>query len=108
MRRSCKVFRENKWPVIFPHVARKIGHDHGAFSAKIRAYADPSGKGYDFVKEVAPEPGELIAAEAASERLLRHAGWRPYLIRGQRGLKASSQAAPPAAAFVHRWWTPVL
>ncbi len=31
-----KLFREKNWPVIFPHVARKIDHDHGAFSAKIR------------------------------------------------------------------------
>jgi nicotinamidase-related amidase len=55
-----RVFRENKWPVIFPHVARKIGHDHGAFSAKIPGVMRIPPAGYDFVKEVAPEPGELL------------------------------------------------
>jgi maleamate amidohydrolase len=55
-----RVFRENKWPVIFPHVARKIDHDHGAFSAKIPGIMRILPAGYDFVKEVAPEPGELL------------------------------------------------
>jgi maleamate amidohydrolase len=54
------VFREKKWPVIFPHVARKIGHDHGAFSAKIPGIMRIPPEGYEFVKEVAPEPGELL------------------------------------------------
>lgn len=53
-------FRDNKWPVIFPHVARKVGHDHGAFSAKIPGIMQIPPAGYDFVKEVAPEPGELL------------------------------------------------
>jgi len=55
-----RVFRESKWPVIFPHVARKIGHDHGAFSAKIPGIMQIPPAGYDFVKEVAPEPGDLL------------------------------------------------
>lgn len=55
-----RVFRENKWPVIFPHVARKIDHDHGAFSAKIPGIMRIPPAGYDFVKDVAPEPGELL------------------------------------------------
>jgi maleamate amidohydrolase len=55
-----RAFRENNWPVIFPHVARKIGHDHGAFSAKIPGIMRIAPAGYDFVKQVAPEPGELL------------------------------------------------
>jgi maleamate amidohydrolase len=55
-----RVFRDNKWPVIFPHVARKIGQDHGAFSAKIPGIMQIPAAGYDFVKEVAPQPGELL------------------------------------------------
>jgi maleamate amidohydrolase len=55
-----RLFRQNKWPVIFPHVARKVGHDHGAFSAKIPGIMRIPPEGYDFVREVAPEPGELL------------------------------------------------
>jgi nicotinamidase-related amidase len=55
-----RVFREINWPVIFPHVARKVGHDHGAFSAKIPGIMRIPPEGYDFVREVAPEPGELL------------------------------------------------
>lgn len=55
-----QLFREKKWPVIFPHVARKIGHDHGAFSAKIPGIMRIPPEGYYFVREVAPQPGELL------------------------------------------------
>lgn len=55
-----RVFRDKKWPVIFPHVAMKIGHDHGAFSAKIPGIMRIPPEGYAFVKEVAPQPGELL------------------------------------------------
>jgi maleamate amidohydrolase len=56
----ARMFREKKWPVIFPHVARKVSHDHGAFSAKIPGIMRIPPEGYDFVREVAPEPGELL------------------------------------------------
>lgn len=55
-----RLFRERKWPVIFPHVARKVGHDHGAFSAKIPGIMRIPPEGYDFVREAAPEAGELL------------------------------------------------
>jgi maleamate amidohydrolase len=55
-----RLFREKKWPVIFPHVARKVDHDHGAFSAKIPGIMRIPPEGYDFVREAAPEPGELL------------------------------------------------
>jgi nicotinamidase-related amidase len=55
-----RIFREKKLPVIFPHVARKVGHDHGAFSAKIPGIMRIPPEGYDFVREAAPEPGELL------------------------------------------------
>jgi maleamate amidohydrolase len=54
------VFRENRWPVIFPHVARKVAQDHGAFATKIPGIMQIPAAGYDFVKEVAPQPGELL------------------------------------------------
>ncbi|MDA9440615.1 hydrolase [Bradyrhizobium sp. CCBAU 51745] len=55
-----RLFREKKWPVIFPHVARKVGQDQGAFSAKIPGIMRIPSEGYEFVREVAPEPGELL------------------------------------------------
>lgn len=53
------LFRRNRWPVIYPHVARKGGHDQGAFAAKIPGIMHIPPKGYDFVREVAPRDGEL-------------------------------------------------
>ena len=55
-----RLFRGKKWPVIFPHVARKVGQDQGTFSAKIPGIMRIPPEGYDFVREVAPEPGELL------------------------------------------------
>lgn len=54
------LFRKKKWPVIFPHVARKVGQDHGAFSAKVPSIMRIPPEGYDFVREVAPQPDELL------------------------------------------------
>ncbi|QOZ72538.1 Nicotinamidase-related amidase [Bradyrhizobium arachidis] len=55
-----RLFREKERPVIFPHVARKVGQDQGAFSAKIPGIMRIPSEGYDFVREVAPQPGELL------------------------------------------------
>ncbi|MGX1237892.1 nicotinamidase-related amidase [Bradyrhizobium japonicum] len=55
-----RLFREKERPVIFPHVARKVGQDQGAFSAKIPGIMRIPSEGYEFVREVAPEPGELL------------------------------------------------
>ncbi len=52
-------FRRNKWPVIFPHVARKTDHDRGAFAAKMPGIIQIPEAGYDFVREASPQPGEL-------------------------------------------------
>jgi maleamate amidohydrolase len=53
------VFRRNGWPVIYPHVAPKSGHDQGAFAAKIPGIMQIPPEGYHFVREVAPRTGEL-------------------------------------------------
>jgi maleamate amidohydrolase len=55
-----RLFRENNWPVIFPHVALKVNQDRGAFSAKIPGIMRIPPEGYDFVREVAPRSGELL------------------------------------------------
>lgn len=52
-------FRQNRWPVIYPHVAPKSSHDQGAFAAKIPGIMQIPPAGYNFVQEVAPLPGEL-------------------------------------------------
>lgn len=54
------LFREKKWPVIFPHVAPKIAHDNGAFSAKMPGIMRIRPEGYAFVQEIAPQAGELV------------------------------------------------
>lgn len=53
------IFRKNGWPVIFPHVAPKSEHDQGSFAAKIPGIMNIPPEGYQFVREVAPQPGEL-------------------------------------------------
>lgn len=58
--RLVRLFRARKWPVIFPHVARKVCQDQGAFSAKIPGILRIPPEGYDFVREVAPEADELL------------------------------------------------
>jgi maleamate amidohydrolase len=52
-------FRREGWPVIFPYVAKKSVHDQGAFAAKIPGIMQIADAGYEFVREVAPLPGEL-------------------------------------------------
>ncbi|ARQ00102.1 isochorismatase family protein [Pseudorhodoplanes sinuspersici] len=54
-----EMFRRSGWPVIFPHVARKQTHDQGAFAAKMPGIMQIPEAGYDFVREVAPQQGEL-------------------------------------------------
>lgn len=53
-------FRERGWPVIYPHVAPKIAHDHGRLAEKIPALMTVSQKGYEFVDAVAPSEEDLL------------------------------------------------
>ncbi|WP_308798332.1 isochorismatase family protein [Agromyces silvae] len=55
-----EVFRRNDWPVLYPHVAPKMGFDGGALGAKVPAIMGIPARGYDFVEEVAPREGDVL------------------------------------------------
>lgn len=52
-------FRKRNWPVIYPYVAPKGVHHEGSFTAKMPGLLKVPPRGYDFVKEIAPEPDDL-------------------------------------------------
>jgi nicotinamidase-related amidase len=53
-------FRRRGWPVLYPHVARKQASDGGRLAAKVPAIMTIAERGYDFVAEVAPQPGDIL------------------------------------------------
>ena len=54
------LFRERRWPVIYPYVAPKIAHDFGRLAEKAPALMTVAPKGYEFVEEVKPAPEDLL------------------------------------------------
>lgn len=54
------VFREKDLPVIYPHVAPKNQANGGRFADKVPNVMAVPEKGYAFVKEVEPRPGEIL------------------------------------------------
>jgi nicotinamidase-related amidase len=53
-------FREKGHPVLYPHVAPKMGYDAGRLGQKVPAIMDISARGYDFVAEIAPVEGDIL------------------------------------------------
>ncbi|MDT0377853.1 isochorismatase family protein [Streptomyces sp. DSM 42041] len=53
-------FRENHWPVLYPHVAPKKDFDAGRLGAKVPGIMHVPARGYDFVAEVAPADGDVL------------------------------------------------
>lgn len=53
-------FRENGWPVLYPHVAPKKDYDAGRLGAKVPGIMNIPEKGYEFVAEVAPVDGDVL------------------------------------------------
>lgn len=53
-------FREQGWPVLYPHVAPKQSHDAGRLAEKVPAIMTVSKKGYEFVADIAPVEGEIL------------------------------------------------
>ena len=53
-------FRARKWPVLYPHVAPKISHEGGRLAEKVPAIMNIAARGYDFVAEIAPQPGDIL------------------------------------------------
>jgi maleamate amidohydrolase len=54
------VFRENEWPVLYPHVAPKEKFDSGRLAEKVPALMTIAAEGYKFVSEVAPQEGDIL------------------------------------------------
>ncbi|MGD9944769.1 MAG: isochorismatase family protein [Burkholderiaceae bacterium] len=52
-------FRRLGFPVLFPHVAPKAAHDRGQFGEKVPGVMKIPPAGYEFVREVAPQPSEI-------------------------------------------------
>ncbi|WP_299452480.1 isochorismatase family protein [uncultured Pigmentiphaga sp.] len=55
-----RAFRAKSLPVIYPIVAKKTSYDSGGLAAKMPAVLEVDDKGYEIVREIAPEPGELL------------------------------------------------
>lgn len=53
-------FRQNRWPVLYPHVAPKKATDAGRLAQKVPAIMGIEAHGYDFVAEVAPREGDVL------------------------------------------------
>ena len=60
IQRLLPLFRRNKWPVLYPHVATKESFDAGRLADKVPALMKVARNGYDFVAEVAPQPGDVL------------------------------------------------
>jgi maleamate amidohydrolase len=54
------LFRRRGWPVLYPHVSPKTAFDYGRLSDKVPAIMNVAEKGYEFVAEVAPQPGDIL------------------------------------------------
>ncbi len=55
------LFRRKNFPVLYPHVAPKnAATDSGRLAEKIPSIMGIDAKGYDFVAEIAPEPGDVL------------------------------------------------
>lgn len=56
-----KLFREKDFPVLYPHVAPKnAATDGGRLAQKIPSIMGIDAKGYEFVEEIAPVPGDVL------------------------------------------------
>lgn len=53
-------FRQRGWPILYPHVAPKNKHEGGRLADKVPAIMNIPAHGYDFVKEIAPQPGDVL------------------------------------------------
>lgn len=53
-------FRDKGFPVIYPFVSPKESFDRGRLSEKVPALMKIDSRGYDFVEEIAPSPGDIL------------------------------------------------
>ena len=53
-------FRQRGWPILYPHVAPKNKNEGGRLAEKVPAIMNIPAHGYEFVKEIAPHPGDVL------------------------------------------------
>lgn len=53
-------FRKRGWPVLYPYIAPKAAYDRGAFADKVPGVMTIAAPGYEFVREIAPQAGEIL------------------------------------------------
>ena len=58
--RVLALFRQKGWPVLYPYVSPKESFDKGRLADKVPALMGVAPKGYEFVAEVAPLPGDTL------------------------------------------------
>lgn len=56
-------FRSQDLPVLYPHVAPKRAIDAGRFGEVMPGVTSISGRGYEFVEEIAPRNGDVLLAK---------------------------------------------
>jgi len=54
------LFRDRKWPVLYPYVSPKESFDVGRLAEKVPALMTVARKGYEFVAEVAPQGNDIL------------------------------------------------
>jgi nicotinamidase-related amidase len=54
------LFRDRKWPVLYPYVSPKESFDVGRLADKVPALMTVARKGYEFVTEVAPQGNDIL------------------------------------------------
>ncbi len=60
IRKLLDLFRENDWPVLYPHVAPKFDFDAGRLTEKVPSMMGIPPKGYEFVEAIAPIKGDVL------------------------------------------------
>lgn len=58
--RLIAAFRAKGLPILYPYVAPKMDFDTGSLSAKVPEIMNIAAKGYEFVPEIAPAPGDVL------------------------------------------------
>jgi nicotinamidase-related amidase len=60
IKKLLTAFRQNDWPVLYPHVAPKESFDSGRLAEKVPALMGIPRRGYDFVAEIAPQGKDVL------------------------------------------------
>ena len=60
IKKLTELFREKKWPILYPFISPKQSFDYGRIADKIPALMTVAAKGYEFVEEIAPQDGDIL------------------------------------------------